>query len=546
MDIPETLTLAVRHHQAGNMHQAEQLYRQILDADPRHYLALHQLGILACQVGRSDLGLAHFIEVLRLKPDFAQGYNSLGIALRDQGRLEEAIVNWQTSLRLQPIQAEAHNNLGLALKELGRLEESAANLEQALVHYPNFVEAHNNLGNTLKEQGKLQESAACYLRTLRLKPDHADAHKNLGILNLLLGNFSQGWTEFEWRWRCHDFSLPKLPQPLWDGSPLHGRTILLHTEQGLGDTIQFIRYAQLIKRTGGSTILMCPATLVRLLTRCDGLDLVLPGEPLPRFDVHAPLLNLPRLLGTNSLEAIPNDVPYIHADPDLVERWRKRVASDEWRVASDEELLHSPLATRHSPLLAGISWQGNPSNTRDRWRSVSLARFSPLAAIAGVKLVSLQVGPGSEQLRQTPNLAVDMGSELTDLADTAAVVKNLDLIITVDTALAHLAGAARRAGLGRPAVRSGLALAPGPRRQSVVPVDAALSPTSAPRLGRRFLRGLHRHWKSELLQGINGGVMGRRTIAGVNPLAAACEGIPASKVTTSVLPVLANSSARAK
>ena len=441
--ISETLNLAVRHHQAGNMNQAEQLYRQILNADSSHYIALHHLGVLAFQVGRSDIALAHFIEVLRLKPDYAEGYNSLGIAQREQGKLEEAIANWQTSLRLQPIQAEAHNNLGLALKELGRLEESAANLERALAIDPSFFEAHNNLGNTLKEQGKLHESAACYLRTLRLKPDHADAHKNLGILYLLMGNFAQGWAEFEWRWRCHDFSLPKLPQPLWDGSPLHGRTIFLHTEQGLGDTIQFVRYAKLIKQAGGSAILVCPANLVRLLTRCDGLDRVLPGEPLPRFDVHAPLLNLPRLLGTNSVETIPADVPYIHAEPELVERWRVRIGEPS-PVRGRLVPAIRPLTGLGSPERAfriGISWQGNPANTRDRWRSVALERFAPLAAILGVKLISLQVGPGSEQLRQAPDLAIDIGSELTDLADTAAVLKNLDLVITVDTALAHLAGA---------------------------------------------------------------------------------------------------------
>ncbi len=426
ISIPETLELAVRHHQAGNMHQAEQLYRQILDADPGHYIALHQLGILACQVGRSDIGLAHFTEVLRLQPNFSQGYNSLGIAQRDLGRLEEAIGNWQTSLRLQPIQAEAHNNLGLALKELGRLDESVANLELALVHHPNFFEAHNNLGNTFKEQGRIQESVACYLRTLQLKPDHADAHKNLGIAYLLAGNFAQGWAEFEWRWRCREFSMPKLPQPLWDGSPLHGRTILLHTEQGIGDTIQFIRYARQIKQAGGSTILLCPTALTPLLTRCDGLDRVVVGDPLPRFDVHAPLLNLPRLLGTHSVAAIPTDVPYVHADPVLVERWRQR-------ISPSPALPFSP-----SPYLVGICWQGNPSNTRDRWRSVPLGHFAPLAALPGVKLLSLQTGPGSEQLRQWPNLADDIGS---DLADTAATMMNLDLVITVDTALAHLAGA---------------------------------------------------------------------------------------------------------
>ena len=283
-----------------------------------------------------------------------------------------------------------------------------------------------------RDQGNLDEALASYREALRLKPDYADAHFNRSLPLLVQGRFEEGWAEYEWRWRSEVFLVqgharPALAKREWDGSPLQGRTILLHVEQGLGDTIQFARYASLLKQQGaGQVLLACPPELQRLMRRCRDIDQIVTETPFPDFDVGVFLLSLPHLLGTTSIERIPADIPYIDCDPEWVESWEARLAS---------------LEGQRPALRVGIAWQGNPGHKTDRWRSVALEQFAPLAELPGVRLVSLQKGLGREQLDKLPGLAIDLGAELTDLADTAAVVSCLDLVITVDTALAHLAGA---------------------------------------------------------------------------------------------------------
>jgi hypothetical protein len=241
---------------------------------------------------------------------------------------------------------------------------------------------------------------------------------------LLLGDYERGWAEYEWRWRTGEMHLPSFAQPRWDGAPLGGRTVLLYAEQGLGDALQFVRYAPLVRQRGGRVIVACRAPLLRLLAGCAGIDrLADQAGDLPAFDVYAPLLSLPHLLGT-TLATVPAAVPYLHADPALVERWRGELAAGPaFRV--------------------GIGWQGSPLHPADRRRSVPVSFFRPLAAVPGVRLYSLQKGTGAEQLGGPHGRfpAEDLSPRLADFADTAAVMKNLDLVITVDTALAHLAGA---------------------------------------------------------------------------------------------------------
>ncbi len=346
----------------------------------------------------------------------------------EQGRLEEAVASYEQALRLKPDYAEAHNNLGIALMEQGRLEEAVASYEQALRVKPDYAEAHNNLGIALGDQGNLEEAVASYQQALRLKPNYAEAHKNLALTWLLLGNFEQGWLEYQWRWQCKEFSPPGFQQPLWDGAALQGQTILLHAEQGLGDTLQFIRYAPLVQERGGTVLMACPAPLIRLLAGCPGIDRLIPqGGSLPPFDVHAPLLSLPKILGT-TLVTVPAKVPYLFADADLTTQWGR-------------ELKQFPA------FKIGIGWQGSPKYRDDRSRSIPLVHFEPLARLEGVQLFSLQKGPGTEQLRALADRfpVTDLGSRLDEASgafmDTAAVMKNLDLVITSDTAIAHLGGA---------------------------------------------------------------------------------------------------------
>jgi hypothetical protein len=277
-------------------------------------------------------------------------------------------------------------------------------------------------------QGSHAEAVVHLQQALRLQPGFADAHKNLAMTWLQQGNYEQGWPEYEWRWRCKEF--PKLPyaQPRWDGSPLQGRTILLHTEQGLGDTIQFIRYASLVQARGGRVVVACQRALVPLLTRCRGIDeLVVRGDPLPHFDVYVPLLSLPALFQT-TVATVPAEIPYIYTDESLIERWGRELAGV-------------------SGFKIGISWRGSPGYPADRERSTQLAYFEPFARLPGVRLFSLQKGVGSDQMAQLGGRfpVVDLGPRLDETTgpflETAAVMHHLDLVMTVDTSLGHLAGA---------------------------------------------------------------------------------------------------------
>jgi tetratricopeptide (TPR) repeat protein len=528
--LDQTLNLAVAYHQAGNLLQAEQLYRQILQVDPRHVDALHLLGIVLVRTGQPSLGCDCIRQALRLKPDFAEAHSNLGKALRQLGRLEEAAASLEEALRLQPNFAIAHSNLGnvrrdqghlhqailhyqealrlnpdfvdalcnlgVVLRELGQVDEAIAHCRQALrlkptfavahcnlgtallekknlpeaeAHLreairlaPQYADAHSELGRVLVEDDRLAEALASLSEALRLQPDHAEAlnnralvlvrqgkraeavaalrealrtwpthawmHVNLGSTLLLTGDLEAGWPEYEWRWKTREYRPPNFTQPRWDGGPLKGKTILLHAEQGLGDTLQFIRYAPLINERGGRVLVECQPILEPLLQRSPGVDLLVPaGAALPPFDVHALLVSLPFLFKT-TLTTIPAKAPYLFADRAFVEKWRQELG---------------PIPG----FKVGIVWQGSSIHKWDRFRSMPLAELAPLARVPGVKLFSLQVGPGSSQLASCPFPVTDLAGRFdpNSFADAAAAVMNLDLVITVDTALAHLAG-----GLGKP------------------------------------------------------------------------------------------------
>jgi hypothetical protein len=260
----------------------------------------------------------------------------------------------------------------------------------------------------------------------RLYPDLAELHANRGMALLLKGDFDQGWPEYEWRMRSVEWAaaVPTLPIPLWDGGLLRGKTILLRAEQGFGDTLQFIRFAPLVKGRGGRVLFECPGPLRRVLAGVSGVDqFVETGARPPGVDVLAHLLSLPGLLGTTP-NNIPAAIPYLHADPERVAAWKEELAS-------------------HPGLKIGITWQGNPAFKGDRRRSFALKRFAPVARLEGVRLFSLQKGFGIEQLEQSedPLPVESLGPRLDDFVETAAVIKNLDLVISPDTAVAHLAGA---------------------------------------------------------------------------------------------------------
>ncbi|HVW36396.1 MAG TPA: hypothetical protein VHB99_03790, partial [Pirellulales bacterium] len=269
---------------------------------------------------------------------------------------------------------------------------------------------------------------ASYEQSLKLLPDGVDAHWNRSLVWLLEGDFAQGWPEYEWRWKLKSFSTRATNRPLWDGSSLEGRTVLLDAEQGLGDTLQFIRYAPLVQQRGGRVLAVCQKPLMQILSSCPGIDrLVAQGEPVPDFDVYTPLLSLPKIFGT-TLQTIPAQIPYLHADRYLVEQWGRELASIK-------------------AFKVGIAWKGSPKNRMDQQRSIPLAAFEPLARVPGVQLISLQKGQGSEQIKETTGCfaVIDLAQRLDETSgafmDTAAVMKHLDLVVTCDSSLGHLAGA---------------------------------------------------------------------------------------------------------
>jgi tetratricopeptide (TPR) repeat protein len=401
-------------------------FQEALRLRPDYARALHNLSDVLLKEGRAEEAVSVCRRAVALEPDNADALNRLGVALAGTDRLEEAAIYYEKALRLAPTLAIARANIGNLLLSQGRTDEAMVCMRKALTLAPDSADTLINLGNGLRQQHELREAAACYDRALDLKPDFPDAHWNRAQVWLLMGDFERGWPEAEWRWKLKIYRPPPFRQPVWDGSSLTGKTILLHVEQGAGDTLQFVRYAPLVKQQGGKVILACQGPLAKILASCPGVDLLLPdGASLVPFDVYATLMSLPRIFKT-TLDSVPANVPYLFADPELIDHWQNELRSvPGFKIA--------------------IAWQGNVAYSGDRQRSVPLAYFSPLAKVPGVRLLSLQKGHGSDQLQYVDFNAMDLGSRLDERAgafmDTAAVMKNVDLVITSDTSVAHLAGA---------------------------------------------------------------------------------------------------------
>ncbi len=425
---PTLHNLGVALAQEGRLAEAAQSLERAVQYQPDYAEAYYSLGSVLEQSGRKEEAIARFRRCLQLQPSHAGACNNLGLVLTETKQQHEAVILLQHAVRLRPDMKEAHNNLGLAYTDLGRFAEAEACFGEALRLDSRYAEAHSNLGNNYKEQGRAEEALACYQLALWLKPEAVSTRYNRSLALLQQGNYAEGWKEYEWRWQRPQTPLRPFREPRWDGSCLPDKTILLWSEQGLGDTIQFIRYAALVKERVGRVIFFCPPPLVPLLSGCPGVDeIVAEGNVVSGFEVQAPLLSLPALFGT-TLATVPADIPYVQVDPQHVAVWRDRLPDEQhFRV--------------------GIVWQGNPRHGWDHHRSAPLASLEPLARLPGVSLVSLQKGAGREQIEGLRNrfTLLDFRDEPDESGDpwvsTAALMKSLDLVITVDTAVAHLAGA---------------------------------------------------------------------------------------------------------
>jgi tetratricopeptide (TPR) repeat protein len=414
----------------GETDEARACYERVLRLQPGHAGAHCNLGNILREKGRLAEAAVCYQQAAQLQPDLAVAHYNLGNALRELGRLEEAVTSYRQCLRCDPESYEAHANLGLALSEQGQVDEAIASLEQARQLRPEAPEAHANLGVVYAEQRRWEQALACYDEALRLQPGHVETHWNRALLWLQLGDWERGWPEFEWRLEYPRLRLKReFPQPRWDGGDLAGKTILLYTEGGFGDALHFARYLPLVAGRGGRVVLECQPELKTLFQSVGGVDtLVARGEPLPPFDVRCPLQSLPLAFGT-TLATIPADIPYLAADPGQVAAWRQR------------------LANGGPGLRVGLVWSGSPKPMRVRNPNLTLEGFAPLAGVQGITFYSVQKGEPAVQARRPPHgmTLIDPTRELADFAATAALLMNLDLLISVDTSVVHLAGA-----LGRP------------------------------------------------------------------------------------------------
>ena len=408
----------------GDLNDAAACFEQALTLAPHYAEAHYNLGNVFSAQGKLDDAVACYQRALALGPDRPDFQNGLGNALRDQGKLEPAMACCERALALMPDYADAHYNLGNIFGDQGKLDDAVACYQRALGLRPDYADAHTNLIVTFRDQGRIDDAMACCKRALAFHPDSADTHFCDAYFRLLTGDLVEGWRKYEWRWLTKGVKPHGLTLPLWDGKDLRGRTILLHCEQGLGDNIQCVRFARLVKEKGGTVLLSCPPSLARLFKGVAGIDGIFPyGRDLPAYDVHAPLMSLPGLFQT-TLDTIPAHVPYLQSDPARAAAWRDRLAS-------------------YHGFRVGVVWRSGPASEGYRKRSMTASQFTEFLGIPGLAVVSLQKDRTAgeiETLGDIPGSFFDASPFLEDFSDTASAMANLDLVITVDTSVCHLAG----------------------------------------------------------------------------------------------------------
>jgi tetratricopeptide (TPR) repeat protein len=417
-----------------NRHQkALDSFDLAIQLQPDFFEAHGNRGAMLAALGCNVDAIESYRKALAINPNFADAHCNLGSVLTQLQRYDEALASLDRALALRPDYPDALYNRGNALKPLKRYQEALASYDRAIALQPDHADAHNNRGQVLRELERYDEAMASYDRALALRPQHVMAHCNAAALRLLTGDFERGWAHYEWRWLKKSVLPAKrnFSQPAWKGEDsIAGKTILIHSEQGLGDTIQFCRYVPLVAARGARVIFEAQKTLQTILAPLAGAGQVIAkGSPLPAFDLHCPLVSLPMAFGTQ-LSTVPATTAYLSAPTPQVAKWQSR------------------LGARRGPRI-GLVWSGNPGHERDRERSTGLRDFLPLLSTLGadVTFVSMQKDVRAEDtapLKERTDI-FDYGNALEDFSDTAALISQLDLVISVDTSVAHLAGA-----LGKP------------------------------------------------------------------------------------------------
>jgi tetratricopeptide (TPR) repeat protein len=416
---------ALVHFARGEWPQAIVCYQEALQLQPDNAKALNGLGTALQQQGQLERAITCYRDAIRAQPRFAEAHNNLGMALVARKEIGEAKACFERALALDPAVAPAHVNLGNLLRDEGRTEEAIAHFEQAIALRPDVADTYHGLGVAYHDRGDFAKAEECYRAALARDQNLATARASYGTQKLLLGDLEAGFADYEWRRRIGDTGGREFLQPQWDGRPLEGKTILLHTEQGLGDTLQFVRYAAIPKAHGARVLVRVQPELLRLLASCSDVDqLFARGDALPEFDVQAPLLSLP-LITKTTWDSIPRNTRYLRAEADRVARWRERLVKVRgYRI--------------------GIHWRGRDESIDARKRNIPLDYFVELSNVGGVQLISLQKGvtaaevaAAGEDVRFLESVDAEGGA----FVDTAAIMNVLDLVITSDTSVAHLAGA---------------------------------------------------------------------------------------------------------
>tara|TARA_R110000868_G_scaffold101403_1_gene279251 strand:+ start:1190 stop:2788 length:1599 start_codon:yes stop_codon:yes gene_type:complete len=457
----EQLAAALAYFRGGRFDKAETIYRKVLKKDAENVGALHMLGLLAQKNGRSERAVQLLIKAAKLDPRRPEILCDLGNTFKALGRHKDAIKAHRMVLTMLPNSPEAHSNLGSAYKAAGKAGKAVICFESALKMRPQDVELQFNLGSglvaseryreaeeilrrvvyekpehmraqinlcaALKEQGRYDAAIERYRKAIAAVPDNAEAHWNYALTLLATENYADGWQEYEWRAMLPGFAMESVDRPQWQGEDLAGRTLLVHAEQGLGDTLQFARYLSCLQDVDGSVVFACPARLIPLLQEYAGGIRLVALDKKPPHDVQSPLISLPRLFH-DAQPFEPEDGCYLRPEKARIARWADRL---------------DPTPGRR----VGIAWQGSTDYQNDGRRSLPLLSFEPLARLDKVQLVSLQQGHGAEQISEMPwrdritDLTPDMDRDGA-FVDTLAVMASLDLVVTSDTAIAHLAGAA--------------------------------------------------------------------------------------------------------
>jgi tetratricopeptide (TPR) repeat protein len=419
--------LALLLMEQGRMIEAEVLFREVLTLTSEDAEGHYNLGILLERTARKSEAEHCYRRALQLNASHVKTLNNLGLLLVEAGESAEPERLYRTAISLQPDYVDAHFNLGVLLTQIHQFADAHLHYQRALELAPNSCKAHNNLAILYTETGRFKEAEAAYHRALTLNPEYAEAYTNLAFLLLLLGRYKEAWPYYEYRYHANmvvsETPLPALPYPQWQGESLIGKSLLIWPEQGYGDYIQFVRYAPLLKQSGLARLtLFCTPPLKALLEMVTGVDAVITDiNALPHHDYWVFPLSLPMHFNT-TLDNIPGEFPYLFALPSRMDKWLTRLPDGKFKV--------------------GLVWRGSSSHKNDANRSLpGLSTLAPLWSVPGITFISLQKGQDEAVLPPVDQPITMPGADIADFADTAAIIAQLDLVICVDTSIAHLAGA---------------------------------------------------------------------------------------------------------